>query len=85
MTRRLRWSVPDAPAPRHPYRDSAIVYGIFAVLLVLLAWATGGSIGKAVLVAIAVWIAAMVWSVMRWRQRLRDEARRRELARDDTP
>jgi hypothetical protein len=34
-------------------------------------------------IAVAVWIAATLWSFMRWRQRLREEAKRRELAGED--
>ena len=77
--RRLRWGVPEQPLPKHPYRDSMLVYGFFALLVVLLAWITGGSVAKAVVIAAAVWAAATIWSVMRWRQRLRREA----AARDD--
>jgi hypothetical protein len=75
----LRWGLPESPTPKHPYRDSMLVYGAFAALVVLLAWITGGSVGKAVVIAAAVWAAATIWSVMRWRQRLRREA----AARDD--
>jgi hypothetical protein len=35
--------------------------------------ATGGSIGRAVVVAALFYVAAMGWAWMRWRQRLRDE------------
>ena len=72
--RHLRWGLPEAPVPKHPYRDSMLVYGFFALLVVLLAWITGGSVAKAVVIAAAVWAAATIWSVMRWRQRLRREA-----------
>jgi hypothetical protein len=84
MRRRLRWALPEAATPKHPYRDSMLVYGFFAVLVVVFAWATGGSVGKAVLIAIAVWIAATLWSSVRWRQRLREEARRRDYAEEDS-
>jgi hypothetical protein len=73
--RRLRWGVPDAPPPKHPYRDTLIVYGGMAIAVVLFAWATGGNVKKAIVIAVAVWIAASAWSIARWHQRLRRQAR----------
>ena len=82
--RRLLWGLPEAPLPKHPYRDSMLVYGFFALIVVLLAWVTGGSVGKAVVIAAVVWFAATVWSLARWRQRLqREEASRRELEEEE--
>ncbi len=82
--RHLRWGLPEQPVPKHPYRDSMLVYGFFALVVVLLAWLTGGSVAKAVVIAAAVWLAATVWNVVRWRQRLqREEAKR--LADEDAP
>ena len=43
--RRLRWGVPEQPLPKHPYRDTLILYGVFAALIVLVAWLTGGGVG----------------------------------------
>lgn len=73
MTKRqhLRWGLPEAPVPKHPYRDTLLVYGAFAVLLVLLAWVTGQPVGKAIIVMAIVFAAASSWSMVRWRQRLR--------------
>jgi hypothetical protein len=79
-SRHLRWGLPEEPTPKHPYRDSMLVYGFFAVLVVLLAWITGGSVPKAVEIAAVVWAAATIWSIARWRQRLRREA---AAARDE--
>ena len=39
--KRLRWE-PGNPATKSPYRDSALLYGAFAVVLVVLTAATGG-------------------------------------------
>jgi membrane protein implicated in regulation of membrane protease activity len=80
--RHLRWGLPEAPVPKHPYRDSMLVYGFFAALVVLLAWVTGGSVGKAALIAVAVWAAATIWSIARWRQRLQREAAAAREAED---
>jgi hypothetical protein len=77
--RLLRWGF-GAPAtvPKHPYRDTLFVYGFFAVLVVVGAWATGGSIRRAVIVAAIVFVAASAYSMIGWRRRLRAAARRRE-------
>ena len=80
--RHLRWGLPEAPVPKHPYRDSMLVYGFFAAVVVLLAWITGGSIGKAVVIAVVVWAAATIWSIARWRQRLQREVAQRDEAED---
>ena len=80
--RRLRWGVPEQPPPKHPYRDTLIIYAIFAVLIVVVAWVTGGGVQRAAVVAILFYVVASVWSVSRWRNRLRDEAAR---AREDQP
>ena len=34
MSRRLQWGLPEAPPPKHPYRDTLIVYGALAILIV---------------------------------------------------
>jgi hypothetical protein len=76
--RHLSWGLPEAPLSKHPYRDSMLVYGFFAVLVVLLAWITGGSIEKAIVIAAVVWAAATLWSAVRLRQRLQRDAAERE-------
>jgi membrane protein implicated in regulation of membrane protease activity len=70
--RRLQWRMPDSPPPKHPYRDTLLVYGVFAVIVVLLAWATGGDMVRAIVVAALFYVAASAWSVYRWRERLRE-------------
>ena len=75
--KRLRWETPDRPVPKHPIRDSALVYLLMAAVIVGLSLATGGSIGRAVVVAALFYAAAMAWAVYRWRQRLREEEKRR--------
>jgi hypothetical protein len=81
--RRLRWGLPEPPTPKHPYRDTLLVYGFFAVLVVVFAWVTGGPVGKAVLIAAVVWVAASVWGIARWRQRLQREAAQRTAVEED--
>jgi hypothetical protein len=57
--------------PKHPYRDTAILYGVLALLVVVIAYATGGDVVKALVTAIFVYIVATLWSWRSWRNRLR--------------
>ena len=72
--RRLRWEPPrrDAAIPKHPYRDTALVYGAIAMLVVILSLATGGSVARAVITAALVYVVATLWSWRLWRNRLRE-------------
>jgi hypothetical protein len=74
--RRLQWELPESPPPKHPYRDTLLVYGAFAVIVVLVAWATGGGVAKAAIVAVIFFSVASAWNVYRWRTRARVAARR---------
>ena len=78
--RRLQWGVPEQPPPKHPYRDTLVIYAVFAILIVVVAWLTGGGVRRAAVIAVLFYVVASVWSVSRWRNRLReeDEARVRE-------
>lgn len=84
MTRRrphlLQWDLPQAPPPKHPYRDTLFIYGAFAVIIVLVAWATGGPLGRALVFAAVFFVVACGWSWWRWHQRL---SRRAALDPDD--
>ena len=76
MSRRLQWGgIPESPPPKHPYRDTLLVYAGFAVLIVLLAWATGGGVLRAVVIAAVFYVVACAWSLTRWRRRIREEQR----------
>jgi Flp pilus assembly protein TadB len=70
MSRRLRWDLPESPPPKHPYRDTAFVYLGFALLIVLVAWLTGGPLGRAVVLAALFFVIAYAFSVWRWHRRL---------------
>ena len=72
--RRLRWEPPrrSGAIPKHPYRDTAVVYGVIAVLVVILSLASGGSVGRAVITAALVYVVATLWSWRLWRNRLRE-------------
>jgi hypothetical protein len=71
--KRLSWDSPrrDRSVPKHPYRDSALVYAGLAALVVVLALITGGSIVRALVAAAFVFVAATLWSWRIWRNRLR--------------
>jgi hypothetical protein len=75
--KRLRWDSPVVDhtrrVPKHPYRDSALLYGALAILVVVIAAATGGGIGRAIFYALAVFVVATAWSWRSWRNRLRQE------------
>jgi hypothetical protein len=74
VSRRLQWGMPEPPLPKHPYRDTLIIYAVFAVLIVVVAWVTGGGVARAAVVAGFFYVAASAWSVTRWRTRLHAEA-----------
>ena len=77
MKRVVRWQAPPRPLPRRPFRDSAVLYGSMAILLVLVAAVTGGSLWRALVIGGFFFVAATAWSWKRWRDRLREEERRR--------
>jgi hypothetical protein len=87
--KRLRWSLPESPPPARPYRDTAALYGVLAVVIVLIAWLTGGGIGKAIAIAAVFFVAATAWSFWQWRGRLRraqsDAAARRDRVDEGAP
>ena len=78
MARRLlRWpSLPEKELPKRPYRDAAIFHATLAGIIVLVAWATGGNVRTALIVAVGYFIVAVMWSWWRFRERLRQAARR---------
>jgi membrane protein implicated in regulation of membrane protease activity len=73
-----RWEMPDEPLPERPYRNTAILHGAFSGIIVLVAWVTGGDLGKAIVVAVLFFVVATAWSFWRWSKRLEEERRRAE-------
>lgn len=67
---------PRPPLPKHPYRDSAVAYGVMAVVLVLGSVLLGGDVVRTAIVAAAFFVVATGWSWWRFRVRIRDEAAR---------
>jgi membrane protein implicated in regulation of membrane protease activity len=47
-----------------------------AIAIVVVAWATGGDLVRAALIAGAFFVAATAWGWRRWRERLREETAR---------
>ena len=69
VVKRLSWESPR-PVPRHPYRDTAILYAVLAGTATGVAVLTGGDLGSAVIVAVALFFAATGYSWWRWNQRI---------------
>jgi hypothetical protein len=70
---RIRWPSPfegegERPLPKRPYRDGAIVFGGMAVAIVGFSAATGGSLVRAVVVALGFFALAMAWTWHRVRR-----------------
>ena len=59
----------DLPPPSRPYRGSAILHGILALVILVVAAISGGNLLRALLVAIAYFLVATGWSWFRFRQR----------------
>jgi hypothetical protein len=62
------------PLPKRPYRDSALFHLVLGLLLLLVAWLTGGELTRAVIWATLYVVVATSWSWWHFRQRLRREA-----------
>jgi hypothetical protein len=73
VTRRLNWGVPETPPPKHPYRDTLLVYAAFAIVLVLVAWLTGGGVRRAAAIALLFFVVATAWTSYRFRAKLREQ------------
>jgi hypothetical protein len=80
--RRLHWGLPEAPPPKHPIRDTLLVYAALAGVVVLFAWITGGSLARALVVAVVFFLLASLWNIWRFRNQLRAGAARRRAGAD---
>ncbi len=59
----------DLPPPPRAYRGSAILHGVLALVILVIAALTGGGLVRAVLVALAYFVVATAWTWFRFRQR----------------
>lgn len=72
--KRLRWEIPDhTPMPKRPYRDTVLVYGGMAAVVIAVALLTGGGIVRALVIAVLFFTVATLWSWRNWRNRLREK------------
>ena len=54
---------------------------MLAVLIVLVAWTTGGGVGARSSIAVLFFVVASAWNISRWRNRLRGSSDGHERAR----
>jgi Flp pilus assembly protein TadB len=85
MSRRLEWGGPPRPSTKNPYRDTFVVYGALAVIVVVFALLTGGSLVRAVVVALLFFVAASAWNVYRLYARRRRSADADRRGEGDQP
>ena len=71
--KRLRWDGTPITTPRHPYRDSAIMYAILAAAVVGVTALTDGNMHAALIIAPVLFVVATGYSWWRWHQRQRRE------------
>jgi membrane protein implicated in regulation of membrane protease activity len=72
--------VKELALPKRPFRDSAIFNAVLALIVVGVAWFTGGELPRAVIIALAFFVLATAWSWWRFRARI-DAERRAEAKR----
>ena len=72
----MRRPKPARTRLRHPVRDSAIVYGVLALVIVLGAALTGSGLVRGVVVAVAFFLVATAWNWWRFRRRLEQSSDR---------
>ncbi len=60
------------PVPKHPYRDTILLYGALAALVLVIAAVAGTSIVRAVLFAAIAFAGGSIYSCWYWRDRLRE-------------
>ena len=68
----FRWEGPKH-SPRHPYRDSAVLYAVLVGVLVGVTALTGGDVRRAIYIGVALFVVATAYSWWRWRERSRQE------------
>jgi hypothetical protein len=66
------------PVPKHPYRDTLVIYALLAGVVVAVSAATNGPVLKALLFAGVAFVAGTLYSWWYWRDRLRKEKERGE-------
>jgi membrane protein DedA with SNARE-associated domain len=69
--------LPDEPLPRHPYRNSAIFYGVLACAVIGFGVLTDNELTETVVIAVIFFVLATGYSWWRFRQRIQREGRPR--------
>jgi hypothetical protein len=69
--------LPDEPLPRHPFRNSAIFYGVLAGGVIAFGLLTNNDVAETVVIAVVFFVLATGYSWWRFRQRMQREARPR--------
>ena len=54
--------------------EELVVYGVLSVIILLVAWLTGGSLGRALVIVPVFYVIASAWTIQRLRARARREA-----------
>ena len=72
--RKLRWETHEPAGSKHPYRDSAIIYGCLSIAVVVIAVVTGHLV-KGLIAGAAFFAAATAWNWWRFREREKAQAR----------
>jgi Flp pilus assembly protein TadB len=67
---------PARRTSKRPYRDSALVYGAFAVIVLVVAVVTGGRVLWAIVGAVGAFLFAMLWTWRSLRARERERHKR---------
>jgi membrane protein implicated in regulation of membrane protease activity len=65
--------MPKRRLPKHPFRDSAILYGVLAAIVIVVGTLTSGDVLNAVAVALAFFVVATGYSWWRFRRRLEQQ------------
>jgi Flp pilus assembly protein TadB len=53
---------PSRRVSKRPYRDSALIYGSFALIVIIVAVVTGGRVLWAIVLAVGAFTFAMLWT-----------------------
>jgi hypothetical protein len=59
--------------PKHPFRDSAILYGVLAGIVVVVGGLTSGEMVSTIAIALAFFVLATGYSWWRFRRRLQEQ------------
>ena len=73
----------ERPIPKHPYKDTAVLYAVLAALVVLAAGVTGGDLARAAVAAVAFFFVATAWSWWRFSVLIRERDEAAQQPEDD--